>query len=132
MKFRSVAVWPNTIKVGNVIGKNESTDTHDTEEQAEAVCRMLLRDGFGGEMEVFPLSTRVEVVEPVEPFAIDNEPNPAWDEQNTVECPACDGTGDIPVNGCNDCCELCCGERRVEAWVAGKYKAAREESEATT
>lgn len=61
-QFRSVAVWPDTIKVGNVEGKNESSDTHDTEGQAEGVCTLLQRYGFGGMREVFPLSTRVEPV----------------------------------------------------------------------
>lgn len=60
---KSIAVWPDTISVGNVEGKNESSDTHDSKEAAEAVCRMLQREGFGGERKVFPLSTRVEPVE---------------------------------------------------------------------
>lgn len=55
----------------------------------------------------------------------DNEPNPGWDAENTVVCPACNGTGDIPTDsGCNDCCELCCGEGRVDRWVAEKYGSA--------
>lgn len=62
MRYRSIAVWPDTIKVGNVAGKNESDDIHDTEEQAAAVCKMLERDGYGGDREVFPLSTRVEPI----------------------------------------------------------------------
>jgi len=61
-RARSVAVWPDTIRVGNVEGKNESSDEHDSPEAAYAVCRMLERDGFGGEGKVFPLSTRVEPV----------------------------------------------------------------------
>lgn len=64
MRYRSIAVWPDTIKVGNVVGKNESDDTHDTKEQAEGVCRLLRKHGFGGEGKVFPVSTRVEPVEP--------------------------------------------------------------------
>lgn len=62
-KARSIAVWPDTISVGNVAGKNESIDEHDSSEAAHAVCRMLKRDGFGGEGKVFPISTRVELVE---------------------------------------------------------------------
>lgn len=60
--WRSIAVWPDTIKVGNVIGKNESDDTHYCEEQAEAVCNLLRKHGFGGDGKVFPISTRVEPV----------------------------------------------------------------------
>ncbi len=60
MTFKSIAVWPDTIRVGNVIGKNESSDTHRSKEEAEGVCVMLERHGFGGDGKVFPLSTRVE------------------------------------------------------------------------
>jgi hypothetical protein len=60
--WRSIAVWPDTISVGNVVGRNESDDTHDSEEAAEAVCLLLERHGFGGNREVFPVSTRVEPV----------------------------------------------------------------------
>jgi hypothetical protein len=61
-RARSVAVWPETIRVGNAEGRNESSDDHDSPEAAYAVCRMLERDGFGGEGKVFPLSTRVEPI----------------------------------------------------------------------
>ena len=61
-RARSIAVWPDTISVGNVVGKNESSDEHNSPEEAYAVCRMLERDGFGGERKVFPLSTRVELI----------------------------------------------------------------------
>jgi len=62
-RARSIAVWPDTISVGNVVGKNESSDEHNSPEAAYAVCRMLERDGFGGERKVFPLSTRVELID---------------------------------------------------------------------
>jgi len=62
-RARSIAVWPDTISVGNVEGRNESSDDHDSPEAAYAVCRMLERDGFGGEGKVFPVSTRVEPIE---------------------------------------------------------------------
>ncbi len=59
MSFKSIAVWPHpAVQLGNTA--NESDDTHDTREEAEAVCRMLRREGFGGEGKIFPLSTRVE------------------------------------------------------------------------
>lgn len=60
--FKSIAVWPDTIRVGNIVGKNESSDIHATREQAEAVCRGLCREGFGGRGVVFPIETRVEEV----------------------------------------------------------------------
>jgi hypothetical protein len=63
MKYKSIAVWPDTIKVGNIVGRNESSAIHNTEEQAKAVCRMLKRDGFGGEGKIFPTKTRVERIE---------------------------------------------------------------------
>ena len=59
----SIAVWPDDLYVGsNVEGKNETSDELHSKEAAEAVCRMLKRDGYGGERKVFPLSTRVEPV----------------------------------------------------------------------
>lgn len=61
---RSVAVWPDTISVGNVVGKNESSDTHASEAAAQAVCNLLEKFGFGGDQKVYPLSTRVEEIEP--------------------------------------------------------------------
>jgi hypothetical protein len=60
--WRSIAVWPDTIRVGNEVGKNESDDTHSTKGAAQAVCDLLMRHGFGGDGKVFPLSTRVEPV----------------------------------------------------------------------
>ena len=59
---RSIAVWPDTIIVGNIQGKNESSDTHDSADAAQAVCSILERFGFGGEGKVFPTSTRVETI----------------------------------------------------------------------
>ena len=63
MQYRSIAVWPDTIKVGHIVGKNESSDIHRSKEEAEGVCRLLERLGFGCSGKVFPLSTRVELVE---------------------------------------------------------------------
>lgn len=61
-KWKSIVVWPDTIRVGNVVGKNESEDTHPTESAANAVCTLLEKFGFAGEGKVFPLSTRVEPI----------------------------------------------------------------------
>jgi hypothetical protein len=60
--WKSIAVWPDTIRVGHIVGKNESDDTHRSLEAAEVVCRLLRERGFGGEGKVFPVSTRVEPV----------------------------------------------------------------------
>ncbi len=61
-RYRSIAVWPKhpDIYLGNTA--NESTDDHDTKEQALIVCSLLRRQGFGGDGKVFPLSTRVEPI----------------------------------------------------------------------
>lgn len=53
---------PDTVRVGNIVGQNESDDTHGSYEQAQAVCDLLRKRGFGGEGEIFPVSTRVEPV----------------------------------------------------------------------
>jgi hypothetical protein len=62
MKYKSIAQWDkNQVKyLGNV--DNISEDTHDTKEQAEAVCRLLERDGFGGNGKFFPIRTWTEPV----------------------------------------------------------------------
>lgn len=62
MKYKSIAQWrKNEVKhLGNT--NNISEDTHDTKEQAEAVCRMLERDGFGGNGQIFPIRTWIEPV----------------------------------------------------------------------
>lgn len=54
MKTKSFAKWPE-----GTTGLSDDTtfDTHETESAAAAVCRMLERDGFGGEGKIFPLMT---------------------------------------------------------------------------
>lgn len=58
-KFRSCAEWPDAPPSRPT---SVSTDDHDTESQALAVCGMLERDGLGGEGRVFPLRTWVEPI----------------------------------------------------------------------
>jgi hypothetical protein len=55
-RWESWARWP-----AGVMGNREqnSMDEHDTREQAEAVCRMLERDGFGCAGTIFPIATWV-------------------------------------------------------------------------
>jgi hypothetical protein len=57
MKYTSNAEWPKTVSLGNT--DNTSSDTHDTHEQAQAVCDWLNLKGFGGNGKVFPLRTWV-------------------------------------------------------------------------
>jgi len=55
-KWKSCAKWPS-------LGCDDiSEDFHETKEQAEAVCRMLERDGLGGEKCHFPLKTWTESI----------------------------------------------------------------------
>jgi hypothetical protein len=59
MSFTSNAKWPHLV-YGGIDGKGITTDYHDTRGQAEAVCRTLERDGFGGQCVDFPIQTWVE------------------------------------------------------------------------
>ena len=56
--FISNAQWPLETYRG-FDGSGVSVDTHQTREQAEAVCRGLQRGGFGGMRKSFPLRTWV-------------------------------------------------------------------------
>lgn len=58
-RWRSCAKWPRT---PGYLDITQSTDEHDTKEQAEAVCRILRRVGFGGERKVFPLEVWTEEI----------------------------------------------------------------------
>jgi hypothetical protein len=46
-QYQSCAEWPDDLFTA-ADGTHISTDTHDTEEQAQGVCRMLAKHGFGG------------------------------------------------------------------------------------
>jgi len=58
-KWKSIAEWDSCHGFEN----NITTDYHHTKEAAEAVCRMLERDGLGGEHRHFPVKTRTEEIE---------------------------------------------------------------------
>jgi hypothetical protein len=63
MSWTSNAQWPE----GTICQRraaDKTTDFHLTEAAALAVCRMLERDGLGGEGKVFPLRTWVESRKP--------------------------------------------------------------------
>lgn len=55
--WESVVLWPKEVSTGN--DPNVSTDRHTTQEQAQAVCDAIEREGLGGEGIIFPLSTKV-------------------------------------------------------------------------
>ena len=60
--YKSIAKWPYPeVRLGN--SENESSDTHSTRQAAESVCKRLLREGFGGDGKIFPISVRVEEIE---------------------------------------------------------------------
>lgn len=61
-KFKSIAKWDPCI--GKHFPNNETTDRHNTKEEAEAVCRLLKKEGFGGRHIYFPIETRVEEIMP--------------------------------------------------------------------
>lgn len=63
MSWKSFAEWRE--EAGHYLseaGPRISTDTHETEDQARAVCEILQRDGFGGLGKIFPKRTWVEEV----------------------------------------------------------------------
>lgn len=53
-KWKSFAKWP--------FNGSTTSDGHDTKDQAVAVCRMLEKDGWGGEGEYFPSKTWIEKI----------------------------------------------------------------------
>jgi hypothetical protein len=63
-KWISHAQWPLHVYSGDVFGTGISTDTHDSESEAVAVCRGLERDGFGGQRKEFPIATWVTMQKP--------------------------------------------------------------------
>ena len=58
MKYFSNAQWPEG-PVSQARANDITTDSHNTESAAKAVCNMLERDGLGGEGKIFPIKTWV-------------------------------------------------------------------------
>jgi hypothetical protein len=57
---KSFAEWPKgTLCLGDTV----TTDSHYSEKEALSVCRILEREGFGGNGKVFPIKTWVEPIE---------------------------------------------------------------------
>lgn len=54
--WRSIAIWDSS----HGFLDNMTIDEHGTRDEAESVCRMLERDGLGGDCIHYPISTRVE------------------------------------------------------------------------
>lgn len=59
----SFAKWPDGFDSGSIRSDNVTTDNHDSKEAADVVCRMLEREGFGGDGQTFPVRTWSEPVE---------------------------------------------------------------------
>jgi hypothetical protein len=60
LRILSVAYWDERhVRLGNTW--NRSDDSHDCMEAAVAVCRLLERNGFGGQRQFFPTHTATEV-----------------------------------------------------------------------
>lgn len=60
--YQSNAEWPPGV-CSSMYGDNISTDQHRAFEEAEAVCRGLEREGFGGQGKHFPVRTWVSIGE---------------------------------------------------------------------
>jgi hypothetical protein len=58
-KYMSIAHWPEGTETGDPYGKPITTDKHMTEGEAEAVCKMLKAEGYGGDKILFPVKTEV-------------------------------------------------------------------------
>lgn len=59
--WESYATWDrNKINLHNDL--NESTDTHESEEEAVGVVFLLRKFGFGGEGRIFPITSGVRRV----------------------------------------------------------------------
>ncbi|NIB44851.1 hypothetical protein HBA55_35045 [Pseudomaricurvus alkylphenolicus] len=62
MEYQSNALWPRGV-CSSPYGDNISTDKHQSEAAADAVCNALKQEGFGGQRQDFPLMTWVSPVE---------------------------------------------------------------------
>lgn len=59
--WKSCAWWP--AECCPAIG-NYSEDEHYSKEEADGVCRLLHRNGFGGDGQFFPVKTEVVAIDP--------------------------------------------------------------------
>ena len=101
MVWQSNAEWDHKHGFRN----NVTTDTHQTKEQAEAVCRGLKREGLGGERIHFPVRTWVSET------AVKREA-----EFSGNRCPKC-GASTL-VNGVDEWCSFIGGQdQKACDWV---------------
>lgn len=63
LKFQSNVLWPLDVFLG-ADGSGMTTDTHETWEEANAICAILREEGFGGQRKDFPLRAWVSEVQP--------------------------------------------------------------------
>lgn len=56
--FKSCAQWPFTLEVGSE--DHITKDLHYTRKEAECICSLLEKEGFGGEGKIFPIKTWIE------------------------------------------------------------------------
>ena len=57
-KYQSNAEWPQGVYDYGA-RKNVSTDLHFTEEEAQGICNLLTKHGFGGQGKHYPVRTWV-------------------------------------------------------------------------
>ena len=63
-RYTSNARWPRMdAELNNAL---ETSDEHDTRSQAQGVCDLLMRHGYGGDGKMFPTTTWVGEVEKAE------------------------------------------------------------------
>lgn len=60
-KTQSNALWPNGTSVGCPWGTQITRDSHHSQATAQAVCDMLMVEGFGGDGKVFPVKVWVSL-----------------------------------------------------------------------
>lgn len=58
-QFKSVAKWPDGVGINLGNTSNTSEDIHGDRASAQAVCDMLVRNGFGGDRQIFPVWVQV-------------------------------------------------------------------------
>jgi len=62
MKFKSNVDWGDYDLCNGYANHNITTDVHGSKETAFAICKMLKRDGFGGQKEHFPKKVWVSCI----------------------------------------------------------------------
>lgn len=98
-RFKSNARWPEGTCDHS---DNVTEDTHLTHKGAASVCRILEREGFGGEQEIYPLEVWVSRLDWVR-VAQEDEEKTVWRDAvknpptNTNEVLVTDGKGEYAI-----------------------------------